>query len=161
VSGSPRGIEFYGPQRHSWGHCAHLHATPRRLDASVPRHRGAGSPEAATRRRLALSFRLHLADTKEEAVRETTVFEEQVKFFAPLQRSCRAEEQLRILAQPTPETTPLLPQVEDSVRQRGWLCGTPDDVISFYKNWKRNILPSSEWWCHLPWARRRPSVRSS
>jgi hypothetical protein len=25
----------------------------------------------------------------------------------------------------------LPPQVEDSVRQRNWLCGTPDEAISF------------------------------
>ena len=82
--------------------------------------------------RLALSFRLHLADTKEEAIREARpFFEEQVKFFAPLNVMPLREEQLRILAQPTSETTPLLPQVEDSVRQRNWLCGTPDEAISF------------------------------
>jgi alkanesulfonate monooxygenase SsuD/methylene tetrahydromethanopterin reductase-like flavin-dependent oxidoreductase (luciferase family) len=82
--------------------------------------------------RLALSFRLHLADTKEEAIREARpFFEEQVKFFAPLKVMPLREEQLRILAQPTSETTPLLPQVEDSVRQRNWLCGTPDEAISF------------------------------
>jgi hypothetical protein len=35
--------------------------------------------------RLALSFRLHLADTKEQAIQEARpYFEEQVKFFAPL-----------------------------------------------------------------------------
>jgi hypothetical protein len=41
------------------------------------------------------------------------------------------EEQLRVLPHPTPDTTALLPQVEDSVRQRNWLCGTPDEAIAF------------------------------
>jgi hypothetical protein len=60
--------------------------------------------------RLALSFRLHLADTKEEAIREARpFFEEQVKFFAPLNVMPLREEQLRILAQPMSETIPLLP----------------------------------------------------
>jgi alkanesulfonate monooxygenase SsuD/methylene tetrahydromethanopterin reductase-like flavin-dependent oxidoreductase (luciferase family) len=82
--------------------------------------------------RLALSFRLHLADTKQRAIRETRpFFEEQVKFFAPLNVMPLCQEQLHILAHPTPDTIPLLPQVEDSVRQRNWLCGTPDDAISF------------------------------
>jgi hypothetical protein len=82
--------------------------------------------------RLALSFRPHLADTKEQAIRDARpYFEEQVKFFAPLHVMPLSEEQLRILAHPTPETMGLLPQVEDSVRQRNWLCGTPTETITF------------------------------
>jgi hypothetical protein len=59
---------------------------------------------------LALSFRQHLADVKEEVIRKARpFFEEQVKFFAPLNVMPLREEQLRILAQPMSETIPLLP----------------------------------------------------
>jgi hypothetical protein len=43
------------------------------------------------------------------------------------------EEQLRTLAHPTPDTMALLPQVEDSVRQRNWLGGTPDEAINLFQ----------------------------
>jgi alkanesulfonate monooxygenase SsuD/methylene tetrahydromethanopterin reductase-like flavin-dependent oxidoreductase (luciferase family) len=80
---------------------------------------------------LALSFRLHLADTQEQAIREArSYFEEQVKFFAPLNVMPLREEQLRALVRPTPDTMTLLPRVEDSVQQRNWLCGTPQDIIA-------------------------------
>jgi alkanesulfonate monooxygenase SsuD/methylene tetrahydromethanopterin reductase-like flavin-dependent oxidoreductase (luciferase family) len=132
VSGSPRGIDFMvrngirgviapTSMQHldDWMHL--YHDTAERYGQKLQ-----------LGERLALSFRLHLADTKEEAIREARpFFEEQVKFFAPLKVMPLREEQLRILAQPTSETTPLLPQVEDSVRQRNWLCGTPDEAISF------------------------------
>ena len=60
-------------------------------------------------------------------------FEEQVKFFAPLNIIPLREEQLRTLAHPTPDTMALLPQVEDSVRQRNWLGGTPDEAINLFQ----------------------------
>jgi len=132
VSGSPRGIDFMARN----GIRGVIAPTSmQHLDDWIQRYR-----EAAARygqklqlgERLALSFRLHLADTREQAVREARpYFEEQVKFFAPLNVMPLREEQLRILARPTPDTVALLPQVEDSVRQRNWLCGTPDDVIAF------------------------------
>jgi hypothetical protein len=30
-----------------------------------------------------------------------------------------------------PDTMALLPQVEESVRQRNWLCGTPQEAMAF------------------------------
>jgi alkanesulfonate monooxygenase SsuD/methylene tetrahydromethanopterin reductase-like flavin-dependent oxidoreductase (luciferase family) len=132
VSGSPRGIDFM-VRNDIRGVIAPT--SMQHLDDWMHLYRDTAAQygqKLQLGERLALSFRLHLADTKEEAIREARpFFEEQVKFFAPLNVMPLREEQLRILAQPTPETTPLLPQVEDSVRQRNWLCGTPDEAISF------------------------------
>lgn len=131
VSGSPRGIDFMvrhgikgiisptsGSQLDRW---AHLYR-----DTAV--HYG---QELQLGERLALSVRLHLAETREQAVREAKpYFEEQVKFFAPLQIIPLREDQLRALTHPTRDNLALLPGIEESVQQRNWLCGTPDDVIS-------------------------------
>jgi alkanesulfonate monooxygenase SsuD/methylene tetrahydromethanopterin reductase-like flavin-dependent oxidoreductase (luciferase family) len=132
VSGSPRGIDFMARN----GIRGVIAPTSmQHLDDWIQRYREAAArygQDLQLGERLALSFRLHLADTREQAVREARpYFEEQVKFFAPLNVMPLREEQLRILARPTPDTVALLPQVEDSVRQRNWLCGTPDDVIAF------------------------------
>ena len=37
---------------------------------------------------------------------------------------------MRALGRPTRDNLVLLPNLEDSVRQRNWLCGTADDVVS-------------------------------
>jgi alkanesulfonate monooxygenase SsuD/methylene tetrahydromethanopterin reductase-like flavin-dependent oxidoreductase (luciferase family) len=132
VSGSPRGIDFM-VRNGIRGVIAPT--SMQHLDDWMHVYRDTAAcygQQLQLGERLALSFRLHLADTKEEAIREARpFFEEQVKFFAPLNVMPLREEQLRILAQPTAESKALLPQVEDSVRQRNWLCGTPDEAISF------------------------------
>jgi alkanesulfonate monooxygenase SsuD/methylene tetrahydromethanopterin reductase-like flavin-dependent oxidoreductase (luciferase family) len=132
VSGSPRGIDFM-VRNGIRGVIAPT--SMQHLDDWMHTYRDTAArygQKLQLGERLALSFRLHLANTKEEAIREARpFFEEQVKFFAPLNVMPLPEEQLRILAQPTAETKALLPQVEDSVRQRNWLCGTPDEAISF------------------------------
>jgi alkanesulfonate monooxygenase SsuD/methylene tetrahydromethanopterin reductase-like flavin-dependent oxidoreductase (luciferase family) len=132
VSGSPRGIDF---MVRNGIHGVIAPTSMQHLDDWMHLYRDTAArygQKLQLGERLALSFRLHLADTKEQAIRDARpYFEEQVKFFAPLHVMPLREEQLRTLAHPTPETMGLLPQVEDSVRQRNWLCGTPDEVISF------------------------------
>jgi alkanesulfonate monooxygenase SsuD/methylene tetrahydromethanopterin reductase-like flavin-dependent oxidoreductase (luciferase family) len=132
VSGSPRGIDFMVRN----GIRGVIAPTPmQHLDDWMHRYRDTAArygQKLQVGERLALSFRLHLADSEEEAIREARpYFEEQGKFFAPLNVIPLREEQLRTLAYPTPDTMALLPQVEDSVRQRNWLCGTPDEAIAF------------------------------
>jgi alkanesulfonate monooxygenase SsuD/methylene tetrahydromethanopterin reductase-like flavin-dependent oxidoreductase (luciferase family) len=131
VSGSPRGIDFMvrhgikgiisptsGLQLDRWIHLYRDTAARYGQELQLGEH-------------LALSVRLHLAGTREQAVREAKpYFEEQVKFFAPLQIIPMREEQLRALARPTRDNLALLPSIEESVQQRNWLCGTPDAVIS-------------------------------
>jgi alkanesulfonate monooxygenase SsuD/methylene tetrahydromethanopterin reductase-like flavin-dependent oxidoreductase (luciferase family) len=131
VSGSPRGIDFMvrhgikgiisptsGQHLDRWLH----------LYRDTAAHYG---QELQLGEHLALSVRLHLAETREQAVREAkSYFEEQVKFFAPLHIIPMREEQLRALARPTRDNLALLPSIEDSVQQRNWLCGAPEDVIS-------------------------------
>jgi alkanesulfonate monooxygenase SsuD/methylene tetrahydromethanopterin reductase-like flavin-dependent oxidoreductase (luciferase family) len=132
VSGSPRGIDFMVCNRihgvMSPTSVQHLNDWMHLYRDTAAQH----GQELQLGERLALSFRLHLADTQEQAIREARpYFEEQVKFFAPLNVMPLREEQLRALRHPTPDTMALLPQVEDSVRQRNWLCGTPDDAITY------------------------------
>lgn len=131
VSGSPRGIDFM--VRH--GIRGVISPTSmQHLDQRMHLYRDTAArygQELQLGERLALSFRLHLAETREQAIREARpYFEEQVKFFAPLNVIPLREEQLRALAHPTPDTMALLPCVEDSVQQRNWLCGTPEDAIA-------------------------------
>ena len=131
VSGNPRGIGFMvrhgikgiisptsGQHLHQWVHLYRDTAAHYGQALQLGEH-------------LALSFRLHLADTMEQAVREARAyFEEQVKFFAPLQIIPLREEQLRALAKPTRDNIALLPSIEDSVTQRNWLCGTAADATA-------------------------------
>src|SRR5713101_1291794 len=131
VSGNPRGIGFMflhgikvilsptsGQHLHQWVHLYRDTAAHYGQALQLGEH-------------LALSFRLHLADTMEQAVREARAyFEEQVKFFAPLQIIPLREEQLRALAKPTRDNIALLPSIEDSVTQRNWLCGTEADATA-------------------------------
>jgi alkanesulfonate monooxygenase SsuD/methylene tetrahydromethanopterin reductase-like flavin-dependent oxidoreductase (luciferase family) len=132
VSGSPRGIDFMVRNRI---HGVMSPTSMQHLDDWIHLYRDTAArygQKLQLGEHLALSFRIHLADTKEQAIREARpFFEEQVKFFAPLNVMPLREEQLRALRHPTPDTTTLLPQVEDSVRQRNWLCGTPDEAITF------------------------------
>jgi alkanesulfonate monooxygenase SsuD/methylene tetrahydromethanopterin reductase-like flavin-dependent oxidoreductase (luciferase family) len=135
VSGSPRGIDFMvrhgikgiisptsGPQLHEWMH----------LYRNTAAHYGQA---LRLGEQLALSFRLHLAQTVERAVQEARAyFEEQVKFFAPLNIIPLKAEQLQALARPTRDTMALLPRIEESVQQRNWLCGTPGDAIALLKD---------------------------
>jgi alkanesulfonate monooxygenase SsuD/methylene tetrahydromethanopterin reductase-like flavin-dependent oxidoreductase (luciferase family) len=131
VSGNPRGIDFM--VRH--GIKGIISPTSgQHLDRWIHLYRDTAAhygQELQLGEHLALSVRLHLAGTREKAVHEAKpYFEEQVKFFAPLQIIPMREEQLRASARPARDNLALLPSIEDSVQQRNWLCGTPDDVIS-------------------------------
>lgn len=134
VSGSPRGIDFM--VRHGIRGVI-APTSMQHLDNWMHLYRDTAAHYGQTLQlgeQLALSFRLHLADTSEQAIQEARpYFEEQVKFFAPLHIVPLREEQLRILAHPTPDTIALLPQVEESVQQRNWLCGTPEEAIAFLR----------------------------
>jgi alkanesulfonate monooxygenase SsuD/methylene tetrahydromethanopterin reductase-like flavin-dependent oxidoreductase (luciferase family) len=134
VSGSPRGIDFM--VRHGIRGVI-APTSMQHLDNWMHLYRDTAAHYGQTLQlgeQLALSFRLHLADTSEQAIQEARpYFEEQVKFFAPLNIVPLREEQLRILAHPTPDTIALLPQVEESVQQRNWLCGTPEEAIAFLR----------------------------
>jgi alkanesulfonate monooxygenase SsuD/methylene tetrahydromethanopterin reductase-like flavin-dependent oxidoreductase (luciferase family) len=132
VSGSPRGVDFM--VRHGIRGVVSPTSIPH-LDRWMHLYRDTAArhgQELQLGERLALSFRLHLADSHEQVIREARpYFEEQVKFFAPLHVMPLPEEQLRVLGRPTPETMALLPRVEDAVQQRNWLCGTPQEAIAF------------------------------
>jgi len=56
-----------------------------------------------------------------------------VKFFAPLNIILLTEQQLRALEKPTRDNVALLPSIDDSVKDRNWLCGTADDAIALLK----------------------------
>lgn len=134
VSGSPRGIEFM--VRHGIKGLISPTSEPH-LDQWVRLYRDTAAKYGQNLQlgeHLALSFRLHLAQTMEQAVREARgYFEEQVKFFAPLNIIPLREEQLRALQRPTRDNLALLPSIEESVQQRNWLCGTPADAMTLLK----------------------------
>ena len=131
VSGNPRGIDFM--VRH--GIRGVISPTSmQHLDQRLHLYRDAAArhgQELQLGERMALSFRLHLAETQEQAIREARpYFEEQVKFFAPLHVMPLREEQLHALVHPSRDTRRLLPHIEESVQARNWLCGTPADTIA-------------------------------
>lgn len=134
VSGSPSGIDFM--VRHGIKGVISPTSGPH-LDQRVHLYRDTAAKYGQNLQlgeHLALSFRLHLAQTMERAVREARAyFEEQVKFFAPLNIIPLTEEQLRALEKPTRDNVALLPSIDDSVKQRNWLCGTADDAIALLK----------------------------
>lgn len=134
VSGSPSGIDFM--VRHGIKGVISPTSGPH-LDQRVHLYRDTAAKYGQNLQlgeHLALSFRLHLAQTMERAVREARAyFEEQVKFFAPLNIIPHTEEQLSALEKPTRDNVALLPSIDDSVKQRNWLCGTADDAIAHLK----------------------------
>ena len=80
---------------------------------------------------LALVVQIHMADTRDKAIQEASVwFEEQLKVLAPLGRMPQLTRD-QILATYDPEKAPLagLPTAHDLVRDSAWICGPPEHVF--------------------------------
>lgn len=80
---------------------------------------------------LAVVVQIHLADTREQAIQEATVwYEEQVKVLAPL-GMMPSLTSAQIEATRDPVRAPLagLPTVRDLERDGSWLCGPPELLI--------------------------------
>ena len=79
---------------------------------------------------IALGLNLHMADTRERAMREATPYhEEWLKAVVPLGRMPHlSKEQIRATADPAKAPLAGLPTVEDLVDRGTWVCGPPEHV---------------------------------
>ena len=85
--------------------------------------------------RLALGFQFHIANSREQAIREAAPhYEENMKMFGEL-RLVRAltDEQMAAMRNPALAGTVTLPRIEDAVAAGGFLAGTPADIIEQLK----------------------------
>ena len=81
---------------------------------------------------MALGVGFYLADTQEEAIRRIRPsHDERYKWFAPFGFVRYTDEQGRSWG--TPGAPARVPSLEDGVSQRAWLCGPPDQMVSFLK----------------------------
>jgi alkanesulfonate monooxygenase SsuD/methylene tetrahydromethanopterin reductase-like flavin-dependent oxidoreductase (luciferase family) len=109
---------------------------------AVDRHMN-GFREAYARRgiqlepgeRLALGYQFHIANSREQAIKEAAPhYEENMKMFGEL-RLVRAltDEQIAAMRDPALAGTVKLPRIEDAVKAGGFLAGTPADIIEQLK----------------------------
>ena len=81
---------------------------------------------------MALSVGFYLADTQEEAVRRLRPsHDERYKWFAPFGFVRYTDEDGRSWG--TPGAPSRVPYIEDGVAQKAWICGPPDNFVSFLK----------------------------
>ena len=79
---------------------------------------------------MALGVAFYLADTQEEAVRRVRAsHDERYKWFAPFGFVRYTDEDGRPWG--TPGAPAQTPRIEDGVAQKAWICGPPEDFISF------------------------------
>jgi alkanesulfonate monooxygenase SsuD/methylene tetrahydromethanopterin reductase-like flavin-dependent oxidoreductase (luciferase family) len=85
--------------------------------------------------KLALGFQFHIANSREQGMREAAKhYEENMKMFGEL-RLVRAlsDEQIAAMRDPKLAAATKLPRIEDAVKAGGFLTGTPDDIIEQLK----------------------------
>src|SRR6516164_3121810 len=85
--------------------------------------------------RLALGYQFHIANSREQAIREAAPhYEENMKMFGEL-RLVRAltDEQIAAMRDPKLIGTVKLPTIEDAVKAGGFLAGRPEDIIEQLK----------------------------
>ena len=82
---------------------------------------------------LAVGINFHLADSKEQAIKEATPFyEEHIKMFAPLGffRGL-SDEQLGAVAQRGGWADAGIPTLEEACESRSWYCGPPEGFVEY------------------------------
>jgi alkanesulfonate monooxygenase SsuD/methylene tetrahydromethanopterin reductase-like flavin-dependent oxidoreductase (luciferase family) len=85
--------------------------------------------------RLALGYQFHIANSREQAIREAAPhYEENMKMFGEL-RLVRAlsDEQIAAMRDPRLIGTVKLPTIEDAVKAGGFLAGRPEDIVEQLK----------------------------
>ena len=85
--------------------------------------------------RLALGFQFHIANSREQAIREAAPhYEENMKMFGELRLvKALSDEQIAAMRDPKLAVNTKLPRIEDAVKAGGFLTGTPADVIESLK----------------------------
>ncbi len=84
---------------------------------------------------LAFGYQFHLADSREQGIKEAgKLYEENLKIFGPL-RLVRAltDEQIVDMADPKKAPTAGLPTIENAIAAGGFLCGTAEQIIEHLK----------------------------
>ena len=90
--------------------------------------------------RLCFGFQFHIADSREQGMREAAkYYEENMKMFGEL-RLVRAitDEQIETMRDPKRAPTAKLPRIEDAVKAGGFLTGNADDLIEHIKALEKN-----------------------
>ena len=85
--------------------------------------------------RMSLGFQFFIAESREAGMREAAkYYEENMKLFGEL-RLVRAltDAQIEAMRRPQKAGGVKLPSIEDAVKAGGFLCGTPDDIITQLK----------------------------
>lgn len=133
VSASPRGLDFMAKHRIKGiigGGSALMAEAPifafhEALErAGIDAQPGSG---------LCLGISFHLAETREQAIREATpFFEEHIKMFGPLGfvRGL-SEEQLQAIGRRGGWSAANIPTLEDAVATGSWYCGPPEGFIEY------------------------------
>ena len=137
VGGSVRGIDFMAKHRikgiFNWSEEIGDKCLRQFRDAAAAHGR-----ELQLGEDVCVGFRIHLDDSRENAMRSARpFFEENMKMFAPLGfvRGL-TDAQIRSLASPDAASTPGLPTLNTDMQDRVWLCGTPEDVIASLKEFQ-------------------------
>ena len=85
--------------------------------------------------RMCVGINFHLADTREQAIKEATpFFEEHVKMFAPLGffRGLN-DDQLAAVATRGGWETAGIPNIEEACKNRSWYCGPAEGMVEYLK----------------------------
>jgi len=85
---------------------------------------------------LCFGFHFHIANSREQGIREAAKFyEENMKMFGPL-RLVRAltDQQIEDMSDPRKAPHAGLPTIEEAVEKGGVLCGSPEQIIEHLKN---------------------------
>ncbi len=84
---------------------------------------------------LAFGYQFHLADSREQGIKEAgKLYEENLKMFGPLRRvRALTDEQIVDMADPKKAPTAGLPTIENAIAAGGFLCGTPEQIIEHLK----------------------------
>ena len=98
---------------------------------------------------MALSVGFYFADTQEEAIRRVrSSHDERYKWFAPFGFVRYTDEEGR--AWGTPGAPTRLPNIEDGVAQKAWICGPPDNFVSYLKETQKRYPGLEQIVLHWP-----------
>ena len=100
--------------------------------------------EAALGEGICVGINFHLADSREQAVREATPFyEEHAKMFAPLGffRGLTDEQQAAVSGRGGWDDAGF-PTIDRQMRSRSWFCGTADEMIGYLRR-SRSSFPGA------------------
>ena len=145
VSASARGLDFmvkYGIKGAVGGGAATMEAGP------ITAYRDAAAragKDLKLGEDLMIGLVIHLADTKERAMREIVpLYEEHAKMFAPLNfMPGMTKEQIAAVGQRGGWYTAGVPRVEHYMKTGAWFAGTPEELISHLR-WIEERFPGLE-----------------